>query len=307
MKALQIISIVIGIVTWASTNVQTLNQIAGRTVPSPVQVAQAGTPSTEREVASPALDDVSRETIEKKLVIDFPYMTGEYEALLPGGEKYKYWIQVEMMYLAKGSLEGVGLQAEVLVTYDKSERMTSYLKAQVEVLSPTTFKLRLDRRDITTFLKASVSYDSADYIPDVIFVTVSNPQTWDLGASSTDYTSFKFQGRMMKTATTSIERFVGKWEGKIGDVPITLDLKPDGKYLTGMFRTVLTYPCRFDDINVRLTGDNRVSIVGGKTHSTETYSGCEYPAMRAQLSADGQLQVLDYGRGETFASGNLIR
>ena len=307
MKALQITASLIGIITWASTNVQTLNQIAGRTTPSAIQVAQADSSSNDRDVASPAIDDASREALEKKLVLDFPYMTGEYEALLTSGEKYKYWMQVETVYLPKGSLEGEGLQAEVLVTYDKSERMTTYLKAQVEVLSATTFKLRLDRRDISTFLKASVSYESADFIPDEIIVTVSSPQTWEISASAEYSTSFKFKGRMMKTASTSIERFAGKWEGKVGDVPITLDLKPNGKYLTGMFRTVLTYPCRYDDINVRLTAENRVSVVGGKTHSTETYSGCDYPAIRAQLSADGQLEVLAYGHGETFTPGTLTR
>ncbi|CAN5675395.1 hypothetical protein BH10BDE1_BH10BDE1_16870 [soil metagenome] len=308
MKALQIISSLVGLITWFSTNVNTLNLIAGRTVSNTVQVAHAETVASERAVATaPALDNSAREALEKKLVTDYPYMTGEYEALLTSGEKYKYWIQVEPMYFAKGSLEGEGLQADVFVTFDKAERMTTYLKATVDVLSATTFKLRLDRRDISSFLKSSGSYDSADYIPEVISVTVADPQTWDLGMPEGDYAQFKFKGRMMKTATTSIERFAGKWKGKVGEVPFTLDFKSSGKYLTGMFRAVLAYPCRFDDVNVRLTAENRVSIIGGKSHATENYSGCEMPAMRAQLTADGQLQVLDYGRGEENTSGTLTR
>lgn len=313
MKFVQMLCGLISIMTWMSTHEETLNRIAGRAAPKVTQVAQAETAGAASsggtgEPQPSGLDAATKEALEKKLATDNAYMTGEYEAVTNSGEKYKFWIQFETTYWPKGTLEGEGLQSNVLVSFEKAERNTSYFRAKIDAVSPTQFTVALDRREIGQFLKSpSVSYDSVDYVPEKLMITSTNLQTWDLGPTATDYTSFKFKGRVMKMPTQSLDRFVGLWKGKIGENEFQLELKSNGPYLTGMYRAVMAYPCRFDEINVRLAGENRFSLIGGKSHATESYSGCDWPAMRGQLMTDGKLRVLDYGRGEEMTEGTLTR
>lgn len=312
MKAIQIITAAISFMTWYATDQYSLDKIAGRTpknAPSQMQATTAA--SNNREPAAAAkIPDTQREELERKLANDFPYMTGEYEVLIPhSGEKYKYWVQVELTLVPKGSLEGDGLFANVLITYDKSERVTSFYKAKVTVESPTRMVLALENRDLSKFMKIDAYLTPVEYFPDTMILTSADPSSWTVSIPPPDpnYERFRLAGRVMKTPTQSLSRYEGKWSGNVGEYPFKLEFKQEGKFLTATYRMNMTYPCRYTKVNARLSGDNRVSILGGEVDKNENFSGCVVPALRAQLLPDGKLKVIHYWNDDEGTEGVLTR
>ena len=302
MKLLQIACTFISIFVWVTTNSATIDSLRQSQPAAKAQVAQQVAANAQVEAQTVAMT----EELQRKFISKYAYMAGEFDVLMNNGEKYRYLIQAEPVFLPKGSLEGEGLYLNVWVSLDKDERAIGFYRGTVEINNESQFTLRLEERDITKAFPLDTALDRVDYVPESFLVAVDAGGNWNLTIQESPSQMYKLKGRMTRLATQSLSQFEGKWQGAVGESPLTIELKSNGKFLESTYNIMLSFACIYSGGHGRLNGDGRISIIGGKP-STENYSSCSVPLIRAQILPDGQLKVLHYWNAGEPTTGILQR